>query len=360
MPTPLSSMFVSPVSRLRALVAVLLAVLTVPAVANGPQLDPELPVYEPRAQVAGDLRVMGSDTMGNLVGLWVQELNRHHPGVRVQVEAKGSSTAPPALLENQAQFGAMSRAMDPSEVDRFVEEFGYEPTRLRVAIDCVAVFVNKDCPLDEIGLDQIKALFSVSGGDLTWGDLGVKDPAWAGRSVELYGRNSASGTYKFFKKIAMEGEDFKPTVKEAPGSAGVINAVATDRFGIGYSDVGFATPSAKGLKVAFETGEDAFAPTADAANAGDYPLARFLYVYMNYDSLDDIDPLRAEFVRLIYSRQGQEAVIKDGAFPVSASVAKTDLAQLGLELGEPKESHASGAEHDDEHDDVQSHHSHGG
>ena len=296
------------------------------------RLDPKLPAYKPEQRVSGDLRTAGSDTLSNVVSLWAQEFNKFHPGVRMQVEAKGSSTAPPALIENQAQFGAMSRAMKSSEVDEFVKKFGYKPTQLRGAIDCLAVYVNKDCPLDEISLPQIEAVFSVNGPDMRWGDLGVTDAKWRDRPISLYGRNSASGTYGFFKTVGLGGADYKASVKEAPGSAGVIGGVASDPFGMGYSGIGFRTPDVKVLAVSFEDDEPGAEPTQEAANYGEYPLARNLYIYVNYDRNEGLDATRAEFIKMIFSRQGQEAVMKEGFYPVSAKIAAEDLAKVGLKL----------------------------
>jgi len=297
------------------------------------RVDRELPVYRPTEGVGGDLRIVGSDTMLNLSQAWADLMQRHHPSVRVQVEGKGSSTAPPALMENQAQFGAMSRAMASEEIARFTDDFGYPPTELRVAVDCVAIFVHKDNPIESLSLTDVRTAFGVGGKELTWGDLGVTDWRWRTRPVSLYGRNSASGTYKFFKKAAMSGADFRPTVKEQPGSSGVIQAIATDRYAIGYSGIGYVTPGVKVVPLAIDTGEPAFAPTVDAAYSGDYPLARFLYMYMNYDAREGLDALRERFARVMFSRAGQEQVIKDGAYPVSAGVAREEFKKLGLEPG---------------------------
>lgn len=318
-------------------VAVAGVLAAAPSAAQDVVIDSELPSYEEVARrsgdVGGDLRAVGSDTMLNLMQLWGRELRKYHPAVQPQVEGKGSSTAPPALEENQAQFGPMSREMDPSEVDRFVEAFGYEPTELRVAIDCVAIFVHRDNPIESITLGQLERAFTVAGGDLTWKDLGVTAPRFRDRPVSLYGRNSASGTYKFFKEVACGGSDFKPTVKENPGSAGVVNAVSRDIYGIGYSGIGYRTPDVRLVPVAYESGETPALPTPEAAYSGEYPLARFLYVYTNRDPREPVDPLRAAMARLIFSREGQEAVVKDGAFPVSADLARVELEKLGLEPG---------------------------
>jgi phosphate transport system substrate-binding protein len=297
------------------------------------KVDDALPVYHPTEGVGGDLRVVGSDTMLNLMTHFAANFERHHPSVRVQVEGKGSSTAPPALVENQAQFGAMSRGMGPEEIGLFEERFGYAPTNLRIAVDCVAVFVHRDNPIESLSLTDVQRAFAVRGEEATWGDLGVTDWKWRTRRVSLYGRNSASGTYKYFKKIALGGEDFRSSVKEQPGSAGVVQAIATDQFGIGFSGIGYKTPGVRVVPLSFDTGETAYMPTVDAAYSGDYPMARFLYLYVNHDPRDAIDPLRERFARIIFSKQGQEQVIKDGSYPVSAEIARTELRKLGIEPG---------------------------
>ncbi|MEN0019342.1 MAG: substrate-binding domain-containing protein, partial [Planctomycetota bacterium] len=181
-------------------------------------VDPELPDYEPETVVAGSLKSAGSETMNNIVSLWQQTFQEFHGGVAVGVEGHGSSTAPPALTQGQVEFGQMSRPMKQQEVDKFKEEFGYEPAKLRTGIDCIAVFVHKDNPVKSLSLAQIERAFSQSGPDLLWGDLGVDDPAYRNRPVKLYGRNSASGTYAFFKNVALRDNDFKDTVAEQPGS----------------------------------------------------------------------------------------------------------------------------------------------
>lgn len=305
------------------------AAATLAMVAAAPKIDSSLPTYRATSGVSGSIKSIGSDTMNNLMTLWGEEFKGLYPSVQIEVEGKGSSTAPPALIEGQSQFGPMSRPMKSSEVDKFEAAFGYKPVALRTSIDALAVFVHKDCPLDEISLPQLRQVFSVDGKDMTWGDLGVNDPAYKTRPVSLYGRNSASGTYGYFKEIALEGSDYKNTVKEQPGSSAVVQGVATDRFGMGYSGVGYATADVKLLKVSAEGG-DAFSPTAEYASSGDYPIARFLYLYVNADPVKGLDPLRAEFIKLVFSKQGQEVVVKDGYFPIPADVAREDLKAVGI------------------------------
>lgn len=293
-------------------------------------LDEALPTYQTVQGVTGSIKSMGSDTMNNIMTLWGELFMKMYPGVSVEVIGKGSSTAPPALTEGQAQFGPMSREMKAAEIDRFEEVHGFKPTLLRTGIDCLAVFVHKDCPLQSLTIEQVTDIFSVRGAVMTWGDIGVEDPKYRNQPITLYGRNSASGTYGYFKQVALDGNDFKDTVKEQPGSSAVVQAVATDPLAMGYSGIGYATQDVKALWLSLDTSSEPVAPDLAHAYSGEYPLARFLYVYMNHNPGRELEPLRAEFIKLIFSRQGQEAVLKDGYFPLPADMAKEELKTLGL------------------------------
>ncbi|MCW5766147.1 MAG: PstS family phosphate ABC transporter substrate-binding protein [Phycisphaeraceae bacterium] len=308
-----------------------LSLATVVASAQPVQVDSALPTYKPAEGVTGNIKSVGSDTMNNLMTHWGEEFKKFYPNVKIEIEGKGSSTAPTALIEGQAQFGPMSRAMKGAEIDAFEKKFGYKPVALRTAIDALAVFVHKDCPLEEISFEQLRRVFSVDGkADMTWGDLGVKDPAWASKPISLYGRNSASGTYGFFKEHALDKKDFKPTVKEQPGSSAVVQGIATDKFAMGYSGIGYKTADVKALKVRKSAKDTAFEATAANCYEGTYPLGRFLYVYVNAKPGTPMEPLRAEFVRMIFSKAGQEGVVKDGYIPVTADIAREDLKSVGL------------------------------
>ena len=290
---------------------------------QGVQVDKDLPRYERAGGVSGSVKSVGSDTLNNLMTLWAEEFKKFYPNVNIEIEGKGSSTAPPALIEGTAQLGPMSRDMKGSEVDAFVSKYGYEPTPVRTAVDALAVFVHKDNPIKSLTMDQVRQIFSVEGEDgITWGDVGVNDPQFKDKPISLYGRNSASGTYGFFKETALGGADFKAGVKEQPGSSSVVQGVATDKTSIGYSGIGYKTADVRAVPI------DAVEATADNAYAGDYPLARFLYVYVNVPPGEPPSPIVREFVKLIFSQQGQQVVVKDGYFPVTAQIAAEDLKKL--------------------------------
>ncbi len=307
--------------------------LVLPAAAQHIELDATIPAYTRSSGVSGSISSIGSDTLNNLMTLWAEGFKKEYPNVKIQIEGKGSSTAPPALIAGTAQLGPMSRPMKPSEIDEFEKKFGYKPTEIPVALDGLAVYVNKDNPLEQLTLQQVDAIFSKSrnGGHpreiLTWGDLGLKGE-WAARPISLYGRNSASGTYGYFKEHALFKGDYKDTVKEQPGSASVVQGVTEDRFGMGYSGIGYKTSGVKALKIAAKEGGPYFGTSYEEVASGKYPLARFLYVYINKAPGKDLDPLVREFVKFTVSRQGQETVLKDGYLPLSGRLISTQMAGL--------------------------------
>jgi phosphate transport system substrate-binding protein len=300
------------------------------------KVDPELPDYTPVQGVSGSLKSIGSDTMNNEMALWAEGFQRHYPSVKIEIEGKGSSTAPPALITGTAQFGPMSRAMKDKEIDEFEARFGYKPTPLGASIDMLAVYVNKDNPIEGLTLPQVDAIFSKTrrgGSDKdirTWGQAGLGG-AWANRPVSLYGRNSASGTYGYFKEIALFGGDYKDEVKEQPGSSSVVQGVASDIAGIGYSGIGYKTSDVRAVPLSAAEGEDFVAATPENAYSGEYPLSRFLWLYVNHKPGTELDPLRREFIRYVFSKQGQEDVVKDGYYPVPAAVAREQLKSVGIE-----------------------------
>lgn len=309
--------------------------LSLPAKGITVDLDPKLPDYRAAQGVSGTIKSIGSDTLNNLMTLWAEGFRSFYPGVKIEVEGKGSSTAPPALISGTAQFGPMSREMKAKEIEEFEKKYGYKPARVRVAVDALAVFVHKDNPIQCLSLQQVDAIFSKTrkGGaakDIaTWGDLGLKGE-WASKPISLYGRNSASGTYGYFKEVALFGGDFKDAVKEQPGSSAVVQGVGSDRFSIGYSGIGYKTANVKAVPLSAKDGAQCFQAEPETAYAGDYPLARFLYIYLNRDPNGKLDPLRAEFLKYVLSKQGQNVVIKDGFYPVSFALAREDLESLGL------------------------------
>jgi phosphate transport system substrate-binding protein len=298
-------------------------------------VDAKLPDYERASGISGNLTSIGSDTLANLMTLWAQEFKKNYPNVNVQIQAAGSSTAPPALAEGTANMGPMSRTMKDSEIQAFEARYGYRPTAVPVAIDALAVYVHKDNPIEGLTIEQVDAIFSSTrrcstGKDITrWGDLGLSD-AWAERPIQLYGRNSVSGTYGYFKDNALCKGDFKNNVNEQPGSASVVQSVSSSLNAIGYSGIGYRTSSVRAVPLAAKAGEPFIEATPEQAASGDFPLSRYLYVYVNKRPNQALAPLDREFVKLMLSKQGQEVVNRDGYVPLPATVVEKLYKDLEL------------------------------
>lgn len=321
----------------RILLTALITLVTFSAspVFSEAKVDEGLATYEAASGVSGNFSSVGSDTLANLMTLWAEEFKRHYPNVNIQIQAAGSSTAPPALTEGTSNMGPMSRKMKDKEIAAFEEKYGYKPTAVPVAIDALIVMVNKDNPIKGLSIEQVDAVFSSNrkcGYPTevnTWGDLGLTGD-WARKDIQLFGRNSVSGTYGYFKKKALCKGDYKSTVNEQPGSASVVQSVTQSLNGIGYSGIGYKTTGIRALPLAKGGSSDYVEATPENAISGKYPLARFLYVYVNKHPNKPLAPLDAEFIKLVMSRQGQEVVVKDGYVPLPATVADKTLKKLGL------------------------------
>ena len=297
-------------------------------------LDEKLPEYKKVSGISGNVSSVGSDTLANMMTFWAEDFKRTYPNVNVQIQAAGSSTAPPALTEATSNLGPMSRKMKSREIEAFQKRYGYKPTRVRVAIDALAVFVHKDNPIEGLSISQVDAVFSSNrkcGGDKDikrWGDLELSG-AWTGKDVQLYGRNSVSGTYGYFKKKALCKGDFKNSVNEQPGSASVVQSVSTSLNGIGYSGIGYRTSGVRALPLA-KKGTIYIEATMENAVSGKYPLSRYLYVYVNKHPNKPLPPMEAEFLKMILSKSGQSIVEKDGYIPLPSTVVAKEFKKLGL------------------------------
>ncbi|MBH3340314.1 phosphate ABC transporter substrate-binding protein PstS family protein [Pseudomonas mendocina] len=318
----------------RLMAALTFAATGVSAVSAVAAVDPALPTYEKTSGVSGNLSSVGSDSLANLMTLWAEEFKKSYPNVNIQIQAAGSSTAPPALTEGTANIGPMSRPMKDSEIQAFEEKYGYKPVEVPVAIDALAVFVHKDNPIKSLDMSQVDAIFSstrLCGGEKdikTWGDLGLTGE-WASKPIQLFGRNSVSGTYGYFKEEALCKGDYKSNVNEQPGSASVVQSISSTLNAIGYSGIGYKTSSVKTVPLSKKGGE-AFDANEANALAGKFPLARFFYVYVNKAPNKPLSPLDAEFLKLVLSKQGQEVVVKDGYIPLPKKVVDKTMKELGL------------------------------
>lgn len=296
-------------------------------------VDKGIPEYEATSGISGNFSSVGSDTLANLMTLWAESFKRFYPNVNIQIQAAGSSTAPPALTEATANVGPMSRKMKDNEISAFEDRHGYKPMAIPVAIDALAVYVNKDNPIKGMSIADVDAIFSSTrkcGGtkDVTrWGDLGLTGP-WAGRDIQIFGRNSVSGTYGYFKKVALCKGDFKNGVNEQPGSASVVQAVTSSMNAIGYSGIGYKTSGVRAIPLSKKADGNYVEASPENAVTGAYPLSRFLYVYVNKHPNKPMSPIDKEFFKLVLSQQGQEVVIKDGYIPLPEKVVQKYLSEM--------------------------------
>jgi len=320
--------------------AVAVIALGASASAQAVQLDEKIPAYSAVQGISGTLKSIGSDTMNNEMTLWGEGFKKFYPNVDIAIEGKGSSTAPPALVNGTADFGPMSRQMKADEIDSFEKRYGYKPTAVPTSIDMLAVYVHKDNPIKSLTLQQVDAIFSKTrkGGfdkDIrTWGDLGLSGE-WKDKPISLYGRNSASGTYGYFKEHALFKGDYKDQVKEQPGSSAVVQAVSSDKFAMGYSGIGYKTADVRAVPLAAKEGKAAVEAALENAYSGAYSLSRFLFVYVNRKPGTELDPLRREFLRYVLSKEGQSDVIKDGYFPLTSAMTAKALGDLGMKQAAP-------------------------
>ena len=315
-------------------IAAILAVATTGvASAAALKVDKGLKKYQTVSGVSGNVNSIGSDTLNNLMTMWAEGFRKKYPNVNIQIEGKGSSTAPPALVAGTAQFGPMSRDMKSTEIDAFKKKYGFKPTKVAVAIDTIAIFVNKDNPLKSLSLEKLDAIFSKNRkrgyptNITTWGQLGLTGKM-AKQPISLYGRNSASGTYGFFKEHTLEKGDYKDTVKEQPGSASVVQGITKDMNGIGYSGIGYRTSGVKVLALSAKEGQPAVEANYANALSGKYPLSRFLYIYVAKNPKKPLPKMQEEFLKFVLSKEGQQIVIKDGFLPLTAAMANKSISEL--------------------------------
>jgi phosphate transport system substrate-binding protein len=283
-----------------------------------------VPSYTRTPGVAGKISSVGSDTLANLMTFWSQEFKTLYPQVGFQIQASGSSTAPPALIEGTATIGPMSRELKPSEIRDFTRMHGYPPTVLKVAMDAIAIFVDRRNPISGMTLQQVDAVFSQTqycGSDTRieqWSQLGVDEVGYRS-PIRTYGRNSVSGTYGLFKIMALCDGDFKNTVNEQPGSASVVLSVASGTGAIGYAAYGYKTAGVRAVPLG-ESLDSLIPLSIETVRNESYPFARFLYLVINKKPGEPLPTLEREFLRFILSKEGQAQVIRDGYFPIREDV----------------------------------------
>lgn len=295
-----------------------------------------LPEYKIHQGVSGNLSSIGSETLSHVMSAWFEAFQHLYPNVAVQVQVSGSSTAPPALLAQTSQLATMSRRMTSEEKANFTNKHGYPPTQIKVVIDAPAFYVHKDNPIQAITFRELDAIYSANrrcGAKLainTWGDLGLKGD-WKNRGIQLYGRNSASGTYAFVKQRILCKGDYLPNVNEQPSSGSVLESVNKSLNSIGYSGLGHINFGVKPLALAKKKGGRYILPSRKTVLAGDYPLARFLYIYINLPPNTEVPPLEKAFLDMVLSKTGQDIAEKSGYLSLPPKIVRAERQKIKLQ-----------------------------
>jgi phosphate transport system substrate-binding protein len=254
----------------------------------------------------------GSDTMVNLAQAWAEEYKKAAPSVDVEVSGGGSGVGIAALVKGTIDIANASRNMKPEEIEQAKKNTGKEPKEFIVGYDALAIYVNKDSPLNEITLDQIAQIYEEGGTITKWSDLGVKIPGATSDEIVRVSRQSSSGTYEFLREHVLKNKDYRLGSRDMNGSKEVVELVASTPTAIGYSGMGYATPAVKMLKVKKTAADPAFEPNVANTLSKSYPIARSLQVYTLGEPTGEVK----NYINWIMSDAGQKVVEATGYVPL--------------------------------------------
>lgn len=246
----------------------------------------------------------GSDTMVILAQRWAEVYMAKHPGTTIQVTGGGSGTGISALINGTTDICNSSRPIKPSERQKLREKYGSGGVEVKCAIDGLSIYVHESNPVEALAVQQVKDIYT--GKISNWKEVGGPDA-----SIILYSRENNSGTYVYFKDEILLGEDFSPKAQNMPGTAAVVNAISNDKFGIGYGGVAYGK-GIKDLKIKKDASSPAYAPVMENIKTGDYPLSRFLFLYLRDRPTGELK----NYVDWILSKEGQEVVATVGYIPI--------------------------------------------
>ena len=307
-----------------------------------------IPAYKPVAPLSGHLQSIGADTMETLMKYWIEDFQKLYPDVKIDMEAKASGTAGPALSSGKAELGPVAREMLPAEEQEFEKKFGYKPYAVRVAggsyrtpgkTHAIAFFVNEKNPVGKLSFAQIDAIFSTTRKrgykEVTkWGDVGATGE-WADKPIHLWGLIRPNGIAHFLEDRVLNGGEWKSGIEERTtvGSLAALDAVnqgvAKDPYAIGYAGLGNVMPGVKAVALAEASQGPHFKGTFDEVLAQKYPLSRVIYIYVNKAPGKPLDPKVSEFLKFVLSKAGQEDVVKEGIFlPLPLAMDTEELAKL--------------------------------
>jgi phosphate transport system substrate-binding protein len=311
--------------------------ITIPGYAQvTPEVEQGLKPYSTGTKLEGAIATGSSETFERLLDLWIKEFQSHHHAVTIKNEVIKASEAKKAFakgvtpIPEGAHLVALSYPLTDQQVKEIKAHVGHEPVQIPVALDGIVIYVNHRNPLEGLTLSQVGTIFGTnqSGAVTTWSQLGVNGPLGS-QHMNLYVRNSDSGTYAAFKEMALKDRDQVTTPHVMPGSRSIALEVGSDEFGIGYAAMGFATRKVKVVPLAREEGQPFVPANNQTISNGTYPLVRSLYFYLLPESNGSLNPIAKEFAAYVLSLDGQRIVMEDGFVPLSARVV--EQARLKLE-----------------------------
>jgi phosphate transport system substrate-binding protein len=343
--------------RLAACIAALFAVAIPPSHAlkyaapeHELKVDPSIPSWQPgevKSEPEEELAIVGADIMDEVVLEWTKIYRKQYPRLSVTLDLRASGTGVPGLA-GKGHIGPVGREAFATELKQFTDKFGYAPLEIRVATGSVGslgktassiVLVDKDNPLDCIGMDQLDAVYSktrkrgfkeVS----SWGDLGLTGE-WASRPIKLYGLKPVNGIEQYVKSVVMLGGDYKDGIEfvKGKGFTHAFTVAAEDMAkkpgGLTYALLANQTPNTKVLKLSEKAGGECYAPTVANVYPHKYPLSRYIYIYVNKPPGKPLEPKVKEFLKLVLSREGQDVVAKERVFiPLTPQVVQEELKKL--------------------------------
>ena len=287
---------------------------------------------EDTKSVYGVLNCRGSTNVGDLLTKWLPAFQHYYPEVESNLDFKGSSDGIKGLIAETANVGATSRPIKKRELEEFRALKGYFPTEIKVSLDALAIYVNRLNKLETITLDELDAVFSstlkreYSKSILTWLPLTGMES-----NLTIYLFNKDSGARSYFRdKVMLKGEYNMDNVvsDEYTLLSQVINKVANDKDGISFGSVGAKNFKVKTVALAKRKYFPAYYPSEKEIKAGNYPLTRFLYIYLDVPPDKAIPKLLYEFCKFILSYDGQATVVREGKLPLSPKLIGIELSKL--------------------------------
>lgn len=315
----------------------LCACVASPALAAGPAspVDPSLPVYRPGEQLSGKITLVGSNTMSQVASLWIEGFRQFHPNVEFDNQIKGSANAVSSVIHEEATFGLLTRSIHPQEVAAFEQKFGHPPTVLTPTYEPIAVYAHESNPIEGLTIQQLDAIFSTTrlrgaaAAATTWGDLGLRGE-WASRPIVLQGRSSDTGSVVFFREAVLAGGAYRRDIVDHPSNVDLVKGVAGDPGAIGFAGRTYMLPGVKTIPLSAGDGAPCVDVHSVEATQGQYPLIRPLQLVVNQAPGADLPPLQREFLKYVFSRLGQEDVLRAGFQPISGRPAEIALDAVGL------------------------------